>query len=108
MKEQPKPVSLMARVAEIFMTMVRFFHLLLIFSPVIVTLPLRMFDSTKDWWIDLFVESVARAGVVWIKAFQYLSHRRDMIGEDVAKKFVKLREDAPQHSYKVTCDSFKR
>lgn len=90
------------------MTAVRFFHLVLIFTPIIVTFPLSMFENTRDFWIDMFVESVARAGVVWIKAFQYLSHRRDMIGEDVAKKFSRLREDAPQHSYRVTEQSFKR
>lgn len=28
----------------------------------------------------MFVKSVENAGVVWIKAFQYLSHRRDVIG----------------------------
>jgi predicted unusual protein kinase regulating ubiquinone biosynthesis (AarF/ABC1/UbiB family) len=73
------------------MSTLRFFQLLIIFSPVVLTLPLKMFDSTKDYWYDLFVSCVARAGVVWIKAFQYLSHRRDMIGEDMASKFVKLR-----------------
>jgi predicted unusual protein kinase regulating ubiquinone biosynthesis (AarF/ABC1/UbiB family) len=49
--------------------------------------------------MDLFVKSVERAGVVWIKSFQYMSHRRDIIGSDMADKFVHLRENAPQHSF---------
>ena len=69
----------------------RFFHLIWIFFPAILTLPFRYFDVTKDMWLDIFVWCVERAGVVWIKAFQYLSHRRDMIGEDMALKFQHLR-----------------
>jgi predicted unusual protein kinase regulating ubiquinone biosynthesis (AarF/ABC1/UbiB family) len=34
----------------------------------------------KDLWLRVFVKAVERAGVVWIKCFQYMSHRRDMIG----------------------------
>lgn len=90
------------------MSTLRFFHLLFIFSPVLLALPLKYFDATKDYWYDLFVDCVARAGVVWIKAFQYLSHRRDMIGEDMANKFVRLRENAPTHSWKDTNDNFRR
>ena len=45
------------------------------------------------------MKSVEYAGVVWIKAFQYMSHRRDIIGPDMAEKFVHLRENAPQHSF---------
>jgi predicted unusual protein kinase regulating ubiquinone biosynthesis (AarF/ABC1/UbiB family) len=50
-----------------------------------------MFESTKKFWMDCFVKSVERAGVVFIKAFQYLSHRRDIIGADLATKFEHLR-----------------
>lgn len=59
---------------------IRFFHLLIIFSPPILLFPLAFFKSTEDYWRDLFVKAVERAGVVFIKAFQYLSHRRDIIG----------------------------
>lgn len=75
---------------------------MIIFTPVIVLLPLSLFKQTKDLWLSLFVKSVEWAGVVWIKAFQYMSHRRDMIGPDMAEKFVHLRENAPQHSFEET------
>lgn len=58
-----------------------------------------MFKKTEEYWYDIFVSAVERAGVVWIKAFQYLSHRRDVIGPMMAEKFIHLRENAPQHSF---------
>jgi predicted unusual protein kinase regulating ubiquinone biosynthesis (AarF/ABC1/UbiB family) len=48
--------------------------------------------------MSVFLWSIENAGVVWIKAFQYLSHRRDVIGEDMAEKFSSLRENSPQHN----------
>lgn len=77
----------------------RFFQLLAIFTPVILLFPLRYFDRTRAYWMDLFVKSIETAGVVWIKAFQYMSHRRDIIGSEMADKFIHLRENAPQHSF---------
>lgn len=70
--------------------------------------PLVLFKKTENLWYDLFVTSVERAGVVWIKAFQYLSHRRDIIGPEMAEKFVHLRENAPTHSYAETRRNFKK
>lgn len=78
---------------------VRFFHLIAIFLPSILALPLRLFKTTEKMWLRIFVSSVERAGVVWIKAFQYLSHRRDVIGPEMADGFTHLRENAPQHSF---------
>lgn len=45
---------------------------------------------------------------MWIKAFQYLSHRADIIGEDMAEKFVVLRESSPVHQLKSTEETIKR
>lgn len=62
----------------------RFFQLMAIFAPVFLMFPLKFFDCTKGFWMDMFVKSVERSGVVFIKAFQYMSHRRDIIGPDMA------------------------
>jgi predicted unusual protein kinase regulating ubiquinone biosynthesis (AarF/ABC1/UbiB family) len=70
---------------------VRFFHLLLIFMPPIITFPFKLFKTTEQLWLKLFVSAVEKAGVVWIKAFQYLSHRRDVIGPEMADSFSHLR-----------------
>jgi predicted unusual protein kinase regulating ubiquinone biosynthesis (AarF/ABC1/UbiB family) len=76
--------------------------------PPILLSPLLFFKSTKPFWMDCFVKSVERAGVVFIKAFQYLSHRRDMIGPDLADKFEYLRENAPTHTLDTTRKNFKK
>lgn len=59
--------------------------------PVILLYPFKGFKCMKDYWLGCFVKAVERAGVVWIKSFQYMSHRRDMIGPEMAEKFVHLR-----------------
>ena len=38
-----------------------------------------------------------------IKAAQYVSHRRDLVGQELADKFFALREGAPMHSWDETC-----
>jgi len=72
---------------------------MIIFSPPILLSPLLLFDMTRDYWRDVLVKAVERAGVVFIKAFQYLSHRRDIIGPEMGHKFEYLRENAPTHSF---------
>jgi predicted unusual protein kinase regulating ubiquinone biosynthesis (AarF/ABC1/UbiB family) len=93
---------------SIFCHTLRFFQLLLIFSPVVILFPLKYFEATKKLWLKVFVKSVEMAGVVWIKAFQYMSHRRDIIGADMADQFVHLRENAPQHSFQDTKKNFEK
>lgn len=74
-------------ITETAKSILRFIELGIIFTPSLVCLPLYLFESTRGWWLNLFLHAVQKAGIVWIKAFQYLSHRRDIIGEDMARKF---------------------
>lgn len=83
--------SILSTIWGILTHTLRFFQLILIFSPVIILFPFRKFNFMKDFWLNQFVTAVERAGVVWIKAFQYMSHRRDLIGPDMAEKFGHLR-----------------
>lgn len=80
-------LSIWRRIWRAIIHIVRFFHLLIIFAPPILLSPLLFFKRTEGYWIDSFVKAVERAGVVFIKAFQYLSHRRDIIGPEMAHKF---------------------
>jgi|688.fasta_scaffold203780_3 predicted unusual protein kinase regulating ubiquinone biosynthesis (AarF/ABC1/UbiB family) len=82
--------SLWQIIWSILCHVLRFFQLLAIFMPAIILFPFRRF-GLKDFWLKVFVKSVERAGVVWIKCFQYMSHRGDIIGRDMADKFVHLR-----------------
>lgn len=100
--------SILSTIWGILTHTLRFFQLILIFSPVIILFPFRKFNFMKDFWLNQFVTAVERAGVVWIKAFQYMSHRRDLIGPDMAEKFGHLRQNAPQHSFKQTQKSFEK
>jgi predicted unusual protein kinase regulating ubiquinone biosynthesis (AarF/ABC1/UbiB family) len=65
--------------------MVRFIQLGLIFLPSILLLPLAIFKATRVMWLNCFVWSISKAGVVWIKVFQHMSHRADVIGEELAE-----------------------
>lgn len=85
----------------------RFIDLLIIFLPCLCLLPLLYFKRTGDYWRECFVKAVERAGVVWIKVFQYLSHRGDIIGPELAKKVERLREHAPMHSFEETAKIIK-
>jgi aarF domain-containing kinase len=103
-----KKPKLLSRVWSVVNHFVRLLELLVIFAPVFLLYPLRWFRLTREFWINCFVSSVERAGVVWIKVFQSLSHRRDIIGEEMSEKFVHLREKAPQHSFEETKKSFNK
>lgn len=75
------------RLEAAFKYVFRFIELGIIFAPTVICLPLYLFKFTRDWWISIFLSAIQRAGPVWIKTFQYLSHRRDVIGKEMAAKF---------------------
>lgn len=105
MQQQP---GLFRRLYEHTKTGLRLLQLIAIFSPVVLLSPLSLFDATEDIWYWVFVRAIEMAGVVWIKSFQYLSHRHDIIGEKMAMKFMHLREHAPMHPFADTQDCFRR
>jgi len=49
--------------------------------PTVLLLPLCLFKRGQEIWLNVFLNGVKRAGLVWIKTFQYLSHRRDILGK---------------------------
>ena len=77
----------------------RFTQLSLIFFPSALTLPLCLFGPLRKIWMKIFAWSIEHAGVVWIKLFQYLSHRGDVIGDELADMLTYLRGLCPQHSF---------
>lgn len=100
-------MSVMQKLYKSIATLLRFLQLVAIFSPSVLLLPLCLFEKTQDIWFTLFVRTIEWAGVVWIKSFQYLSHRRDIIGEKMAMRFMHLREQAPGHSLEDTVRSIR-
>jgi predicted unusual protein kinase regulating ubiquinone biosynthesis (AarF/ABC1/UbiB family) len=99
--------SIWSRIWHAIVHAVRFLQLVIIFIPPIVLSPLLLIKWTRSLWMDIFVKSIEKSGVVFIKAFQYLSHRRDIIGSELAAKFEYLRENAPTHSLEETKLNFK-
>jgi predicted unusual protein kinase regulating ubiquinone biosynthesis (AarF/ABC1/UbiB family) len=105
---KPPTPNLFASLYDRVKTILRLFQLMVIFSPVVILSPLSLFELTEDIWYWVFVKAIEQAGVVWIKSFQYLSHRHDIIGERMAMKFMHLREHAPAHPFKDTQMHFRR
>lgn len=104
----PSESTLLQRVYRSLATFLRFLQLIAIFSPSIILLPLSLFEFTENIWYNVFVKTIEMAGVVWMKGFQYLSHRRDIIGDKMADKFMHLRERAPEHNFDETARCFER
>lgn len=68
------------KIRRIIAHFIRFVHLWILFTPTVCLFPLKFFPLTEDLWMDILVWTIEHAGVVWIKAFQYMSHRRDILG----------------------------
>ena len=93
-------------------TSLRFFHLLVIFVPVIVTVPViwvgqRKKDKDNDrtgtvWWYGFLVNAMERAGPAFIKLGQWAASRSDIFPAQMCKVMSELHSNAPAHSLKHT------
>ena len=88
-------------------TSIRFFHLVVIFVPVIVTIPVIWFGGRKSkdadrsgtiWWYGFLVSSMERAGPAFIKLGQWAASRSDIFPEEMCKIMSGLHSNAPAHS----------
>jgi aarF domain-containing kinase len=90
----------------------RFLHLLIIFVPVISTVPLVWIGSRqKDrdderggtlWWYSFLVSSMERAGPAFIKLGQWAASRTDIFPSQMCKVMSELHSNAPAHSLGYT------
>jgi aarF domain-containing kinase len=101
-------------------TGVRFLHLVLIFVPVIATVPLvwvgtRQKDKDNErsgtiWWYSFLVSSMERAGPAFIKLGQWAASRTDIFPSQMCTVMSELHSNAPAHSLgytkKTICDAF--
>jgi aarF domain-containing kinase len=92
-------------------TSLRFFHLVIIFVPVIVTIPIMWFGRRKTkngdrsgtiWWYGFLVGSMERAGPAFIKLGQWAASRTDIFPEEMCKVMSELHSNAPAHSLEHT------
>ncbi|GAB7349874.1 hypothetical protein MBLNU459_g0570t2 [Dothideomycetes sp. NU459] len=90
----------------------RLLHLIVIFVPVIATVPLIWVGSRqKDrddersgtlWWYGFLVSSMERAGAAFIKLGQWAASRTDIFPTEMCAIMSALHSNAPAHSLKVT------
>ncbi|MCJ1467623.1 hypothetical protein MMC07_006248 [Pseudocyphellaria aurata] len=86
----------------------RFLHLVLLFVPVIVTLPAvwlgrRRKDRDNErtgtlWWYGFLVHSMERAGPAFIKLGQWAASRSDIFPSEMCNVMSSLHSNAPAHS----------
>ena len=89
-------------------TTFRFFHLLFIFVPVIVTVPVMWLGSRRKdqdneragtiWWYGFLVGSMERAGPAFIKLGQWAASRSDIFPSQMCAVMSELHSNAPAHS----------
>ncbi|KAL2005922.1 hypothetical protein VTN00DRAFT_10415 [Thermoascus crustaceus] len=93
-------------------TGLRFFHLVIIFIPVIVTVPAIWFgerNSSRNgertgtlWWYRFLVRSMERAGPAFIKLGQWAASRTDIFPPALCNIMSSLHSNAPAHSLEAT------
>lgn len=99
-------------ILEPICTGARFLHLMVIFVPVILSVPVIWFgrrQTDKDgersgtlWWYGFLVQSMELAGPAFIKLGQWAASRTDIFPTAMCDTMSKLHSNAPAHSMHVT------
>ncbi|KAK4495643.1 hypothetical protein PRZ48_012911 [Zasmidium cellare] len=105
-------------IMEPIATGIRFLHLVVIFVPVIVTIPAIWFGARQQerdnersgtiWWYSFLVASMERAGAAFIKLGQWAASRTDIFPKEMCMIMSALHSNAPAHSLKVTKQTIER
>jgi len=98
-------------------TSVRFLHLVVIFVPVFVTVPVMFFGPRRKeqdderagaiWWYGFLVASMERAGPAFIKLGQWAASRSDIFPAEVCRIMSGLHSNAPAHSLRHTQNTIR-
>ncbi|KAK6389259.1 hypothetical protein LTR65_006838 [Meristemomyces frigidus] len=96
----------------------RFLHLVIIFVPVICTVPVMWIGARRPdrdnertgtlWWYGFLVASMERAGAAFIKLGQWAASRTDIFPTEMCSIMSALHSDAPAHSLKVTKQTIEK
>ncbi|KAL9133168.1 MAG: hypothetical protein Q9175_005652 [Cornicularia normoerica] len=105
-------------IVEPIATTFRFLHLVIIFVPVIGTMPLIWLGRRKKkrdnersgtlWWYSFLVRSMERAGPAFIKLGQWAASRSDIFPQEMCNTMSSLHSNAPAHSLKFTKQTIVR
>ncbi|QPC69622.1 hypothetical protein HYE68_000374 [Fusarium pseudograminearum] len=90
----------------------RFLQLVVIFVPVIITIPAIYFGSRRPdrdnersgtlWWYGFLVNEMELAGPAFIKLGQWAASRTDIFPTEMCEIMSKLHSNAPAHSLHAT------
>ncbi|EIW73193.1 hypothetical protein TREMEDRAFT_67258 [Tremella mesenterica DSM 1558] len=82
-------------------TLVRFFHLALLFGPVILLSPMLV-NWGALWWYSFLVKQMERAGPSFIKLGQWAASRADLFPSALCDRLSKLHSNGDPHSIRHT------
>lgn len=95
-------------IIEPIATGLRFLHLVVIFVPVLVTIPSIWFGKRQPghdnersgtlWWYGFLVRSMESAGATFIKLGQWAASRSDIFPTELCATMSSLHSNAPAHS----------
>ncbi|KAI8990948.1 hypothetical protein BDF20DRAFT_841809 [Mycotypha africana] len=106
-------------VLEPILTLRRLTHILLLFTPVVVTAPFALFlpvgsrssnneypdfgerDATL-WWFDFLAKQMERAGPTFIKLAQWIASRTDLFPLALCARLSKLHSQVDPHPFRYT------
>lgn len=105
-------------IVEPIATGIRFLHLVIIFVPVLATVPAIWFgpripekDNERQgtlWWYWFLVSSMERAGAAFIKLGQWAASRTDIFPTEMCMIMSSLHSHAPAHPLDVTKKTIER
>jgi aarF domain-containing kinase len=105
-------------IVEPIATGFRFLHLIIIFVPVLATVPaiwlgsrIRDKDNERSgtlWWYWFLVSSMERAGAAFIKLGQWAASRTDIFPTELCMIMSSLHSHAPAHSLHITKKTIER
>ena len=107
-------------IIEPIFTVLRFFHLVILFGPVILTSPMILVGGSDKrrkrdrpsgeeaeawgavWWYGFLVNQMERAGPSFIKLGQWAASRADLFPASLCDKMSKLHSNGAPHSIRHT------
>ncbi|KAK0508716.1 hypothetical protein JMJ35_008992 [Cladonia borealis] len=105
-------------IVEPVATTFRFLHLVIIFVPVLATIPVIWFGSRRKdrdneragtlWWYAFLVHSMERAGPAFIKLGQWAASRTDIFPLEMCSIMSSLHSNAPAHSLRYTKQAIEK
>ncbi|OAD08241.1 hypothetical protein MUCCIDRAFT_151499 [Mucor lusitanicus CBS 277.49] len=95
---------------EPILTLRRLTHILLLFLPVAITVPIVFFGQKEDedekagtlWWYDFLATQMERAGPTFIKLAQWVASRTDLFPLALCTRLSKLHSHVDPHPFSYT------